>query len=123
MSLVEFLVSPAHASTALAGILSEADIAAGLKSCEAKDTFNCKTFFAKAGLNNISDEKIRKAFGIFDKNKDGFIDRNELKKFLKTFSSDARDLTDEETEAFLKECDTNGDGKIDFDEFKALVEI
>ncbi|XP_053132494.1 parvalbumin beta 3-like [Hemicordylus capensis] len=80
---------------AIAGTLSEADIAAGLKSCEVKDTFNCKTFF--------------------DKDKDGFIGRNELKTFLKALNSGARDLTDEETEAFLKKGDTNGDGKIDFD--------
>ncbi|XP_053133106.1 parvalbumin beta-like [Hemicordylus capensis] len=108
---------------ALAGILSEADIAAGLKSCEAKDTFNCKTFFAKVGLNTISDEEIREAFGILDKNKDGFLDRDELKKFMQDFSPEARELTEKEVTSLLEAVDFDGDGKIGFDEFKVFAKI
>ncbi|XP_053133105.1 parvalbumin beta-like [Hemicordylus capensis] len=106
---------------ALSGILSDAEIAAGLKSCEAKDTFNYKTFFAKVGLNNKSDEQMTKVFGILDQDKSGFIEEDELKKFLQNFSTSARDLTDKETVEFLKAGDTDGDGKIGVDEFKALV--
>ncbi|XP_054848208.1 parvalbumin beta-like [Eublepharis macularius] len=106
---------------AFAGILTDAEIAAGLDSCKANDSFNYKTFFAKVGLNSKSKEQLAKVFGILDQDKSGFIEEDELKKFLQNFSASARTLTDKETKAFLKAGDTDGDGKIGVDEFQVLV--
>ncbi|NXK34913.1 PRVB protein, partial [Piprites chloris] len=107
---------------ALAGILTETKIAAGLQSCQAADSFDYKTFFVKVGLNSKSKDKLAKASGILDQDRSGFIEEEELKLSLKNFSASARALTDAETKAFLAAGDSDGDGKIGVDEFQALVE-
>ncbi|KAM6407498.1 parvalbumin beta-like [Rhynochetos jubatus] len=106
---------------ALTGILTEAEIAAGLQSCQAADSFDYKTFFAKVGLNSKSEDQLTKVFGILDKDRSGFIEEDELKLFLQNFSASARVLTDAETKAFMAAGDSDGDGKIGVDEFQALV--
>jgi calcium-dependent protein kinase len=58
--------------------------------------------------------KIKDAFRIFDKDGDGKIDESELKAALDS----------EDTEIFkemIKECDTNNDGKVDYDEFAKMM--
>ncbi|XP_040212734.1 parvalbumin beta-like [Rana temporaria] len=106
---------------AFSGILSEADIAAALKSTEAKDSFQYKSFFAKVGLSSKSAADLKKVFEILDQDQSGYIEEEELKKFLQNFSANARDLTDSETKAFLSAGDSDGDGKIGVEEFQALV--
>ncbi|XP_018424430.1 PREDICTED: parvalbumin beta-like [Nanorana parkeri] len=106
---------------AFSGLLSDADISAALKSTEAKDSFNYKSFFAKVGLASKSAADLKKAFAILDQDQSGYIEEEELQKFLKNFHADARDLTAAETKAFLAAGDSDGDGKIGVDEFQALV--
>jgi calcium-dependent protein kinase len=58
--------------------------------------------------------KIKDAFRIFDKDGDGKIDESELKAALDS----------EDTKIFkemIKECDTNNDGKVDYDEFAKMM--
>ncbi|XP_003230330.3 parvalbumin beta [Anolis carolinensis] len=105
----------------LAGILTDAEIAAGLESCKAPDSFNSKTFFAKSGMHGKSKDQLTKVFGILDQDKSGYIEEDELQKFLQNFAASARLLTEKETKVLLSAGDTDGDGKIGVDEFIALV--
>ncbi|XP_049615131.1 parvalbumin beta [Syngnathus scovelli] len=107
---------------AFAGILSDSDITAALAACQAADSFNHKAFFAKVGLAGKSAEHIKKAFGVIDQDKSGYIEEDELKLFLQNFSASARALTDKETKVFLQAGDTDGDGKIGVEEFSVLVQ-
>ncbi|XP_043110135.1 parvalbumin beta 3-like isoform X1 [Puntigrus tetrazona] len=87
----------------------------------AKDSFSPKTFFATVGLSKKSPPEIEKVFKMLDQDKSGFIEQDELQLFLQNFSKGARALTAAETKAFLTAGDIDGDGKIGWEEFSALV--
>lgn len=57
------------------------------------------------------EEEMHHAFNVFDKNGDGFITFDELKRVM---CSIGERLTDEEIEDMIKEADLNGDKKIDY---------
>ncbi|KAG6599380.1 Calmodulin-like protein 4, partial [Cucurbita argyrosperma subsp. sororia] len=63
--------------------------------------------------------EMKKVFGTFDKNKDGFITKKELMESLKNMSMM---ITEREAEEMVKGVDENGDGLIDFEEFCVLGE-
>jgi calmodulin len=65
----------------------------------------------------MSDE-MRVVFNSFDTDGNGFLDKEELKNAFKDFKGG---LTDEEVDALMVEADTNGDGKVSFEEFVALI--
>ncbi|KAL6102842.1 uncharacterized protein ACO6RY_02369 [Pungitius sinensis] len=106
---------------AFAGTLNEADIKAALDGCAAADSFDHKKFFKACGLAGKTAEEVKKAFFIIDQDNSGFIEEEELKLFLQSFSASARALTDKETKAFLAAGDDDGDGKIGVEEFATLV--
>ena len=64
------------------------------------------------------DEDLRDAFNMFDSDRSGYIDRNEVRSLMKKL---AQNLTDEEVDLIMEECDTDGDGEISFEEFKAMM--
>lgn len=76
-----------------------------------------KFIIEKNILKSLADEvcyEMQDAFNIFDKNGDGYIDKNELKRVLTQIGDKMpEDLADE----FIREADLNGDGKIDYNEF------
>jgi len=61
---------------------------------------------------------LLQAFKQFDKDGNGFIDASELKKTMRELG---QNLTDDEIESMMKEADTNGDGKIDYQEFLKMM--
>ncbi|XP_060114020.1 parvalbumin, muscle-like [Heteronotia binoei] len=77
-----------------------------------------KKFSEMMGLTG----QLRKVFNILDIDKNGYIGKNELKQFLQNFKPGSRDLTEKEVNDFLKAGDTDGDGKIGFEEFISLVQ-
>eukprot|EP00091_Calanus_sinicus_P017097 TRINITY_DN36897_c0_g1_i1.p1 TRINITY_DN36897_c0_g1~~TRINITY_DN36897_c0_g1_i1.p1 ORF type:complete len:111 (-),score=54.26 TRINITY_DN36897_c0_g1_i1:31-363(-) len=64
------------------------------------------------------DSDLREAFQIFDRDRNGYIDRNELKKVVSMLGTM---LTKEEVEDFMKEADVDGNGKLDYDEFVKMM--
>ena len=59
-----------------------------------------------------TEEEIRDAFRIFDKDGNGLISANELKHIMANLGEK---LTDEELDEMMREADTNGDGQIDYE--------
>ncbi|KAI8504285.1 hypothetical protein Bbelb_183530 [Branchiostoma belcheri] len=54
------------------------------------------------------------AFRMFDKDNSGYIDKDEI---IQGMAQLGEQLTDEDAEEMLQECDTDGDGKINYEEF------
>jgi len=73
-----------------------------------------------------SKDGLRQAFNLFDKDKSGSIDANELSAVLHTFSAHIPEKGSEDETKMIKEImdnvDINQDGVIDFSEFTAMME-
>jgi Ca2+-binding EF-hand superfamily protein len=65
----------------------------------------------------MSDE-MRVVFNSFDTDGNGFLDKNELKNAFKNFKGG---LTDTQIDTLMAEADTDGDKKVSFEEFAALI--
>eukprot|EP00746_Dinoflagellata_sp_MGD_P127558 gnl/MRDRNA2_/MRDRNA2_62107_c0_seq1.p1 gnl/MRDRNA2_/MRDRNA2_62107_c0~~gnl/MRDRNA2_/MRDRNA2_62107_c0_seq1.p1 ORF type:complete len:1219 (+),score=304.54 gnl/MRDRNA2_/MRDRNA2_62107_c0_seq1:75-3731(+) len=65
---------------------------------------------------SVDDQKqsVKDIFRVYDKNHDGFIDREELQHIFRLLS---KDWSVEEFDVMFKAVDQNGDGKISYDEF------
>ncbi|KAI4883867.1 hypothetical protein NFI96_020328 [Prochilodus magdalenae] len=59
-----------------------------------------------------SEEELADLFRMFDKNRDGYIDMEELRLML---TSTGEAITEDDVEELMKDGDKNGDGKIDYD--------
>ena len=57
------------------------------------------------------DDEMREAFRVFDKDGDGYISAVELKVVMMNLGEK---LSDAEVDDMLKEADTDGDGRIDY---------
>ncbi|KAL4438648.1 hypothetical protein ABPG74_015546 [Tetrahymena malaccensis] len=66
----------------------------------------------------LCEENVAKSFRYFDKDNNGFITQDELKKSL-GYSLISKN--EKAWNEFMSKCDLNGDNKISFDEFKILV--
>ncbi|XP_004070337.4 troponin C, skeletal muscle [Oryzias latipes] len=66
-----------------------------------------------------SEEELSECFRIFDKNSDGFVDREEFGDILH-MTGEA--VTEEDIDEMFGEADSNKDGKLDFDEFLKMME-
>ena len=70
--------------------------------------------YEKNGLTYEEVQEIKEAFDLFDTDKTGEIDTNELKQALSNLGIDARNQT---LANMMADIDRNGSGTIDFDEF------
>lgn len=66
------------------------------------------------------EEDIREAFNVFDQNRDGFITVEELRSVLGSLGL-KQGRTIEDCKRMIKKVDADGDGMVDFKEFKAMM--
>jgi len=64
----------------------------------------------------MRDDYLRTAFDLFDQDKSGKIDKNELVNLLQGPEMENM-VPKDQLMKYLQEVDANGDGEIDFDEF------
>ena len=77
------------------------------------------TEFLQATINRekfLSKKRLKTAFRMFDKDGDGSINKEELKKVFKQIKCD-----EEVWEELMKEVDKDNDGEINFREFKMMM--
>lgn len=65
-------------------------------------------------MGNNNKDELKRVFGTFDKNSDGFITKHELRDSLKNIGIV---MAEKDIDDMVKNVDTNGDGLIDLDEF------
>ena len=64
------------------------------------------------------EEEMKVAFKMFDKDKNGYIERDELKQMMTKLGEK---LTDGEIDEMMKEADTDNDGRVNYNEFLAMM--
>ena len=69
------------------------------------------TMMARKMKDTDSEEEIKEAFKVFDKNGDGKISAAELRHVM---TSIGEKLSDQEVDEMIKEADTDGDGEINY---------
>ena len=72
----------------------------------------------KGDRNDDPDRELKDAFKVFDSDGNGSISKLELQRLM---SNLGQRLTDVELDAMMGEVDTDGNGEIDFDEFKQMM--
>lgn len=78
----------------------------------------------EAILNNeaVFNQVVRSSFESVDKDGSGFIDESELRTVLSGVTKDkGRNFSDSEVSGMLRELDSNRDGRISIEEYKALI--
>ena len=76
--------------------------------------------FVKAAIDKkklLTEEKLKAAFALFDRNGDGDIEAKELKEVIGDDNNNEDNIWDQ----MIKEVDLDGNGVIDFDEFKEMM--
>jgi len=67
---------------------------------------------ARKMKDNDSEEEIREAFRVFDKDGNGFISAAELRHVMTNLGEK---LTDEEVDEMIREADIDGDGQVNYE--------
>lgn len=65
-----------------------------------------------------SEEELKEAFRVFDKDQNGFISAAELRHVMTNLGEK---LTDEEVDEMIREADVDGDGQINYEEFVKVM--
>jgi Ca2+-binding EF-hand superfamily protein len=74
----------------------------------------------KSRISRDPNYELKLAFDMIDTDHSGTVSISELRSLMKKCN---QFLSEEEIDAIMQECDINGDGELDFDEFKKLMEF
>ncbi|ODV60089.1 calcineurin regulatory subunit B [Ascoidea rubescens DSM 1968] len=117
----EFLTIPGVSSNPLATRLMEVIDVDSSGSIDFQEFISALSIFSN---KTSKEEKLRFAFSVYDIDKDGVISNGELFIVLKVMVG--KNLTDEQLQQIvdktIMENDLDGDGTLDFEEFKKAVE-
>ncbi|XP_061496310.1 calmodulin-like protein 3 [Rhineura floridana] len=76
------------------------------------------SLMAKQSKDSESEEEIREAFRVFDKEGNGYISAAELRHVMTNLGEK---LTDEEVDEMIKEADVDRDGRVNYEEFVRVM--
>ncbi|XP_062207196.1 calmodulin-2/4-like [Phragmites australis] len=88
---------------------------------DGNDTIDLQEFLnlmARKMKDTDSEEELKEAFRVFDKDQNGFISAAELRHVM---SNLGEKLTDEEVDEMVREADVDGDGRINYEEFVKVM--
>uniref|UniRef100_A0AC34QQ99 EF-hand domain-containing protein n=1 Tax=Panagrolaimus sp. JU765 TaxID=591449 RepID=A0AC34QQ99_9BILA len=88
-------------------------------ACVSKQNSKKKDKTGVSEIGEIREEDLRAIFNEFDLNKDGFIQKDELKQ---TMIKMGQAPTDQELDAMFNAADRDSDGNIDFNEFLTIAQ-
>ena len=71
--------------------------------------------------NQLTDEQIKEAFLVFDKNGDGSINAKELRSVMRSLGGKIPRGADVELQELINEVDANDNGTIEFAEFLTMI--
>ena len=84
-----------------------------------KNGMSYKEFLAMIDIVREADDEIKKQFEFFDTNNDGKISKKELKRGLKKL--DVGKLSEKMVNEMMNAADLDGDGEVDFEEFRSIL--
>jgi calmodulin len=73
---------------------------------------------AKKMQDTDTEDDLKEAFKVFDKDNDGYISAAELRHVLTNIGEK---LSDEEVDEMIREADIDGDGQINYEEFVKMM--
>ncbi|KAH3745395.1 calmodulin D [Pelomyxa schiedti] len=76
------------------------------------------TMMSKKMKDEDSEDEIREAFKVFDKDNNGFISAAELRHVMTNLGEK---LSEAECDEMIKEADVDGDGQINYEEFVKMM--
>lgn len=76
------------------------------------------TMMARKMKDTDSEEEVREAFRVFDRNGNGYISAAELRHVLTSIGDK---LTEDEADEMIREADVDGDGQINYEEFSRIL--